>query len=1660
MENSVIRDIEEGVYIINKDYEIVYIDKHLKAVVGNELRHLKCYQAMQGSDSPCKECPLLQKGDQNRFLNNQILYNQLLDCWVDCSMMDLDWEDEGVCTLISLKRVVDPHRNLFLNLNKDAKYEELFEFNIDNNEYKILYQEEEGRVIRKEGDLNVLIENLCFQFVYPTDQKKFLKFWNFADMKQRVSRLGNISEEFRMLYHDNEYRWMSYYINPAHKNNTEDTFLCFTVNIDKKRLPESISVEDQKLYQLLDPLTGLYSTEAFHKKVKERLATNPYGYGLVNIDIEHFKLFNDWYGTKEGDKLLIYIADQIRRIIASCDGIGARLGGDDFVMMLPKEYCVVSAVEQEIIEWSQKYDADVKFLPTGGIYLIDDSTTSVTLMCDRAALALNSVKGNYATRVAMYNTSMKQKLANEQEVLFGVKKGLDQREFVIYYQPQCSARTKRIIGAEALVRWNHPTKGLLPPGEFIPILETSGFISKLDYYVWEEVCRFQHDRLHKGLAVLPISVNVSRMDIYQYNITEVFQELISRYELEPHLIEIEITESAYTEDFHHLIEAVSSLREVGFTVLMDDFGSGYSSLNMLKDIEIDVLKIDMKFLEVTDYSSYKSSGILESIIQMGKWLGLHLIAEGVETKEQEDNLLSLDCEYMQGYYFYKPMPKAAFEELLGQENKIDIRGILAKRLPSIELEDLFHKDITSEAMLSNILGGIAIYETTEDDQIEIKMVNDSYYRMTGCNAVDLCERKERISLQVHPEDLSIFWDIFHRAEKSSALGASGIFRRYRLSGEVMWMHLNAFYLRKQGNKKVFYGAITDYTTMMNLQKDMMRLLDTIPGDVIELRVEEGQVSSRRIVCAGLAAVHGYERSVYQTLLAEDIQTLIDPRDFDRVKELMTHPETWNDHKNIEYRTRTKDGSCLWIEQRLSYIDCEEGVDIYNSLSTDITLIKNQEIELMESQEVLQKLLGISSSTSSMQQLAQENKRNAAYLFAQTLPGGMIGGYCEEGFPIYFANDEIIRLLGYASYQDLVEGLHGYVENTIHPDDREKVNQDVEQACNEGDEYTTRYRMIRKDGSWFWVIDKGRVIKAEDGRLAIISSCLDINETMDAKLKLEETREDITVLNSLVPGGYHQCICTPDLQFTHVSERFLEMLGFSMEDLQNKFHNGFLNMVVEEDRERVYRLIQQNKQQESGVFSDQYRMYKADGILWVRNQMRLVNNDSEHYFAGIIEDISESVFLEERMAAIVINTPGDVFSIEGGDIIYHSYNLASCMGCEKEEYKEIIARTKGSYFTDPRDRKMVRQAMANARDAHEDIDLVFRSVTKQGEPRYIHLKALYSGLHQDTPLYYGIMIDATAAIIKDQKLKISQQIFDSIIHQAYLDIWKYDIHADSLMISRKGWGQISDERPSLMREEGDHYILPNFRKQLENKNQYHAKTYHVLTLLNEKIEEQDFGAAVVDLSIYSKGNQWLKITCDGICDNEQQLVHVIGYFQDVTAQMEKEVQAKEEQKYAQFDSLTGIYNRRMGEILIQNALSHPNEQGITAVLMVDLDDFKQVNDQYGHLRGDHVLRGVADILSRELEEGDILCRFGGDEFMIYTHTVDLPALHDKLHSIVECTKEMSDEGDDLYPVRMGLSIGAAIVVNHMCLSVLYDQADKALYQAKTRGKNQYQIYETL
>lgn len=440
----------------------------------------------------------------------------------------------------------------------------------------------------------------------------------------------------------------------------------FNGEILKKRLHNLIQMHENAAAvgaMERDKLTGLYSKEGFGRRMEEVLKNGRDTlYDVIAVDIEHFKLFNDTYGVDEGDRLLRYTAHKIVAESERCNGICARIYADQFLIFLERQDSYAAGMVNNINRKMATYPSDMKIHVKMGVYEVHDASVSVNSMCDRAFIAVKAAKGRYENDVAYYDDSIREKLLLEQQIGDDMVHALRDEQFNVYFQPKYDLTTGEMAGAEALVRWQHPVKGFMSPGDFIPIFEKNGFITELDMFVWNKGCNYIADWQKKYGVTVPVSVNVSRKDIYKQNLPEILKEIVEENGIKPENLHLEITESAYTENPEQLILIVEQLKKEGFIIEMDDFGSGYSSLNMLAELPIDVLKLDMKFLQNKGEQS-KNENIMSSIVELAKKINLFVIAEGVEMEKQISMLKSMKCDMVQGYYYAKPMPAAQFEKM-------------------------------------------------------------------------------------------------------------------------------------------------------------------------------------------------------------------------------------------------------------------------------------------------------------------------------------------------------------------------------------------------------------------------------------------------------------------------------------------------------------------------------------------------------------------------------------------------------------------------------------------------------------------------------------------------------------------------------------------------------------------------------------------------------------------------------------------------------------------------------------------------------------------------------------------------------------------------------------------------------------------------------------
>lgn len=578
-------------------------------------------------------------------------------------------------------------------------------------------------------------------------------------------------------------------------------------------------MEALKRNDMLDELTGIYNRQGFYRYTREMLNEHPdIQFCLVYWNIRKFKVVNNLFGREAGDKILVRLADTIRKEFGGGTATYGRLERDNFICCVPDD--VIKQGDWihsgEITYYAE--DSEYHFFSCYGLYRIIDRALTVSSMVDKARVAMETVKNNYMVPYAWYDESMWGSIVEEQKLNSDFKQAIAEKQFKVYYQPICRAQDGVITGAEALVRWVHPERGLISPGEFVPVFEKNGFISVLDRFVWEEVCKMLHDRREKGLKVVPVSVNVSRVEFYNYYLCEEIRDMVQKYDLPTDMIKIEITETAYSENPRQVQEAVKKLHDYGFIVLMDDFGSGYSSLNILKDLPIDILKIDMKFL--TDFEeSYKSAVLLENIVRMAKWMKFRSVAEGVETKKEWDFLKSVECDMVQGYYFYRPMPEADFTALL---DKPEIEKAVSKEDDLPEYDDIIanafkHGDSKESRLFYSMLGGMGIFEMTEDG-LEVVQVNQGYYEVIYNRTDAFWGETKVLHKQVAEPERTLLMDCCCKSKETDAVQQLQIHHR-REDGSYVWLNVKIRYLGSRGMRSLFYFSLDNIDELKRAEQD-------------------------------------------------------------------------------------------------------------------------------------------------------------------------------------------------------------------------------------------------------------------------------------------------------------------------------------------------------------------------------------------------------------------------------------------------------------------------------------------------------------------------------------------------------------------------------------------------------------------------------------------------------------------------------------------------------------------------------------------------------------------------------------------------------------------------------------------------------------------------
>lgn len=566
--------------------------------------------------------------------------------------MDNNYEEvreEALNRVVSREELLLEHTHTFIA-----------EYSFETNTFQV-YPEDNHYIDFDWKLLNADHGSPFLKTVFKPDVPLYCRFVDLSGVTHSIKRDVNI----RMYVVPHIYEWFRIsllcYVNEAGEK--ERVSLIFT-NAEK----ELEAVSELKSMVKVDLLTQLPNINTFSMQTWELLKNHPdKQYAIVRMDMQKFRLLNEFYGTREGDNVLRFIAVKIQECMDSEELYTyCHLSSDIFAVCMTSDMESIHRVIEYIQSSMNQYPINFEIVMSFGIYVItardkEDMVPIVSLV-DRAAIA-QRVKNNYMNKIAVFDEKIAAKEYAEQNVIMEMNNALETNQFHIYLQPKTDMHTGEIVGSEALVRWIHPTKGVISPADFVPIFEGNGFISEVDYYMLEKVCQMIRRWLDTGIEAKPVSVNLSRTNLYSPRILKDIMSCVTKYEIPHNLIEFEITESAFAVDNIHLNHLLEELQKNHFRVLMDDFGSGYSSLNALRELTVDILKIDIKFLPGSE-DDKRADIILKSVTDMAYQLGLDIVVEGVETQQQADLLKKIGCKTAQGYLYYRPMPVQEYEQVL------------------------------------------------------------------------------------------------------------------------------------------------------------------------------------------------------------------------------------------------------------------------------------------------------------------------------------------------------------------------------------------------------------------------------------------------------------------------------------------------------------------------------------------------------------------------------------------------------------------------------------------------------------------------------------------------------------------------------------------------------------------------------------------------------------------------------------------------------------------------------------------------------------------------------------------------------------------------------------------------------------------------------------
>lgn len=658
---------EQAMYVFSsEDFSVIYANSKAKQIFGEQVGDVPCYMWMETKERPCMDCPFM-----NLPLGEETIaerYYESFGTRIRVKAKAMQWEDGRkvvLCTVLNSNSILDIKQagDILQNEYKEklrlsgelyqAVVSQLqtivFEYNYEKKTSYVSPLFEERFGVKRIQNIDFLQNDATKPLIYEEDRDIYQMLFGERtdDFREVTCRLCEVNGRVG---------WYRICIQFIH----DDYGALNRVIGTLKDVDDTVkSHEILRHRSEYDALTDLCNVNRFYVDACKLIEDESREYAIISFDIDRFKMINDLFGMKTGDAVLQHVADVLRDIMTD-ESLCCRVHSDVFFVCIPftKKGEIIKLIERirkGIFRNDFSFDINTSF----GVYLIQNRCIPINLMCDRAGLACRTVKNNAMKFCAFYDEQYRNEILKTTEIEKDMNVAISDKQFLMYLQPKYELVTGQICGAEVLARWKHPIKGLIQPNDFIPLFEKNGFIIRLDEYMWDQACRTLARWKNEGKQLIPLSVNISRYHIKNNDLIAAWKRLIKKYKVAPSDLTLEITETLFN-DSNDLYDVLQQLQDMGFRLEVDDFGSGYSSLNMIRQVPINTIKIDKDFLD-KKLSTEKGKIVVSHTIAMAKDLKLSVVAEGVETKEHVDFLKAAACDVAQGYYFAKPMPLEDFE---------------------------------------------------------------------------------------------------------------------------------------------------------------------------------------------------------------------------------------------------------------------------------------------------------------------------------------------------------------------------------------------------------------------------------------------------------------------------------------------------------------------------------------------------------------------------------------------------------------------------------------------------------------------------------------------------------------------------------------------------------------------------------------------------------------------------------------------------------------------------------------------------------------------------------------------------------------------------------------------------------------------------------------